>query len=145
MCAIGEKITPDTPDSVKSGMKATAMTSVEENIGGPTSPAASRMRSMALRLPGAAMWRNTFSITMTVESTTIPKSTAPSEIRLAGVPVATIPTNAAISASGMLSAVMSAARPCPRNIQSTTATSTIPMSRFSSTVCVVSFTSVARS
>ena len=91
------------------------------------------------------MWRNTFSITMTVESTTIPKSTAPSEIRLAGVPVATIPTKAAISASGMLSAVMSAARPCPRNIQSTTATSTMPMSRFSSTVCVVSFTSVARS
>ena len=29
-----------------------------------------------------------FSIMMTVESTTMPKSTAPSEIRLAGVPVA---------------------------------------------------------
>ena len=32
-----------------------------------------------------------FSIMMTVESTTMPKSTAPSEIRFAGVPVATMP------------------------------------------------------
>ena len=32
-----------------------------------------------------------FSIMMTVESTTMPKSTAPSEIRLAGVPVRTMP------------------------------------------------------
>ena len=53
------------------------------------------------------------SIMMTVESTTMPKSTAPIEMRFAGVPVATIPQNAARSASGMLSAVMSAARPCP--------------------------------
>ena len=145
MCAIGEKMTPATPVSVKSGMKATPMISVEKNIGGPTSPAASRMRSMALRLPGAARWRKMFSIMMTVESTTIPKSTAPSEIRLAGVPVATMPMKATISASGMLSAVMSAARPWPRNSQSTSATSTMPTSRFSSTVWVVSFTSVARS
>ena len=47
-----------------------------------------------------------FSIMITVESTTIPKSTAPSEIRLAGVPVPTMPMKAIISASGMLSAVM---------------------------------------
>ena len=145
MCAIGEKMTPETPDSVKSGMKATPMISVEENMGGPTSPAARRMRSMALRLPGAARCRKTFSITMTVESTTIPKSTAPSEIRLAGVPVVTIPMNATMSASGMLIAVMSAAFACPRKSQSTSATSTMPMTRFSRTVWVVSFTSVARS
>ncbi len=52
-----------------------------------------------------------FSIMITVESTTIPKSTAPSEIRLAGVPVPTMPMKAIMSASGMLSAVMMAARP----------------------------------
>ena len=38
--------------------------------------------------------RKMFSIMITVESTTIPKSTAPSEIRLAGVPVPTIPMKA---------------------------------------------------
>ena len=84
-----------------------------------------------------------FSIMMTVESTTMPKSTAPSEIRFAGVPVATMPMNAMSSASGMLSAVMSAARAWPRKRKSTSVTSTMPTSRFSSTVCVVSFTSVA--
>ena len=35
-----------------------------------------------------------FSTMITVESTTMPKSTAPSEIRLAGVPVVTMPMNA---------------------------------------------------
>ena len=56
-----------------------------------------------------------FSIMMTVRSTTIPKSTAPSEMRFAGVCVSTIPMNAMRSAIGMLIAVMSAARDCPRN------------------------------
>ena len=111
MWAIGEKITPATPVSVKSGMNATAITSVEENIGGPTSLAASRIRSILFRFPGTDRCRKMFSIMITVESTTIPKSTAPSEIRLAGVPVPTMPMKAIISASGMLSAVMSAARP----------------------------------
>ncbi len=86
-----------------------------------------------------------FSIMMTVESTTMPKSTAPSEIRLAGVPVATMPMKAISSASGMLIAVMRAARACPRKSQSTSVTSTMPTSRFSSTVCVVSSTRCARS
>ena len=43
-----------------------------------------------------------FSIMMTVESTTMPKSTAPSEMRFADVRVATRPMNAMSSASGML-------------------------------------------
>ena len=51
-----------------------------------------------------------FSTMMTVESTTMPKSTAPSEMRFAEVCVATRPQNAMRSASGMLMAVMSAAR-----------------------------------
>ena len=69
-----------------------------------------------------------FSIMMTVESTTMPKSTAPSEMRFAGVPVATRPQNAMSSASGMLSAVMSAAARVPRKSRSTMDTSTMPTS-----------------
>ena len=55
-----------------------------------------------------------FSIMMTVESTTMPKSTAPSEMRFAGVSRRRpCPQKAMSSASGMLSAVMSAARRVP--------------------------------
>ena len=55
-----------------------------------------------------------FSIMMTVESTTMPKSTAPSEMRFAGVSRARpCRMKAMSSASGMLSAVMSAARSVP--------------------------------
>ena len=86
-----------------------------------------------------------FSTMITVESTTMPKSTAPSEIRLAGVPVATMPMKAIISASGMLMAVMSAARVWPRKSHSTHRHQQHADERFSMTVCVVSFTSVARS
>ena len=45
VCAIGEKITPVTPVSVKSGRKATPRMIVEKTIGRPTSPAAARTRS----------------------------------------------------------------------------------------------------
>ena len=110
MCAIGEKMTPATPVSVNSGMKATAMIRVEVNIGGPTSAAAARMRSDMVPLPWGPRWRKMFSTMITVESTTMPKSTAPSEIRLAGVPVDTMPMNAIMSATGMLMAVITAAR-----------------------------------
>ncbi len=82
---------------------------------------------------------------ITVESTMIPKSTAPSEIRFAGVPVKTIPQNAAISASGMFTAATAAALAWPRNSQRTSVTSTIPAMRFSITVRVVIFTSRSRS
>ncbi len=89
------------------------MISVENVIGVATSRAP-QMRSSMVPLPCAPRWRKMFSIMMTVESTTMPKSTAPSEIRLAGVSVPTRPQNAMSSASGMLSAVISAARVCPR-------------------------------
>ncbi len=75
----------------------------------------------------------------------MPKSTAPSEMRLAGVPVATIPAKAASKARGMLMAVTSDARVLPRKSQSTMATSTMPTIRFSSTVWVVSCVRVNRS
>ena len=82
---------------------------------------------------------------ITVGSMMMPKSTAPSEIRFAGVPVKTIPQKAAMSASGMFTAATAAARACPRNTQSTRVTSSMPTSRFSRTVSVVSFTSLSRS
>ena len=69
-----------------------------------------------------------FSIMMTVESTTMPKSTAPSEMRLALVPVPTRPQKAQSRASGMLSAVISAARQLPRKRRSVSATRTMPTS-----------------
>ena len=86
-----------------------------------------------------------FSIMMTVESTTMPKSMAPSEMRLALVPVATIPLNAMRSAMGMLIAVMSAARAWPRKRKRTSDTRVMPTARFSSTVCVVRPTRLPRS
>ncbi len=85
-----------------------------------------------------------FSIMITVESTTIPKSTAPSEMRFAGVPVRSIPMNAQSSASGMFRAVINAARRFPKNAISTSTTKPIPISRFSITVRVVTETSWPR-
>jgi hypothetical protein len=115
---MGDMMTPATPVSVNSGMKATAMISVDENMGGPTSRAADTTRSKAVP-PLRTKLTKMLSITMTVESTTMPKSTAPREIRLAAVPLATMPVKAKSSASGMLIAVMSAARTLPRNSHST--------------------------
>ncbi len=86
-----------------------------------------------------------FSIMITVESTTMPKSTAPSEIRLAEVLVPTRPQKAMSSASGMLSAVISDARTLPRKRKSTTVTRPMPTRRFSVTVWVVTATSLPRS
>jgi len=85
VCAIGAMITPATPVRVKSGTKATAIMSVEENTGGPTARAAAAMRSKT-EPPRRAKLRKMLSIMITDESTTMPKSTAPSEMRLAWVP-----------------------------------------------------------
>ena len=108
--AMGAKITPETPVIVKSGRKATPMISVENVIGPATSFAPARIRSFMSPFPWGPRCRKMFSIMMTVESTTMPKSTAPSEIRFAEVPVVTRPMKAMSSASGMFSAVMMAAR-----------------------------------
>ena len=143
--AIGEKMTPATPVIVKSGRNATPMMSVENVIGPATSRDAWRIRSGIVPFPWGPRCRKMFSIMMTVESTTMPKSTAPSEMRFAGVSVPTMPQKATSSASGMFSAVMMAARVCPRNRNSTIETSSIPTTRFSRTVCVVSFTRLPRS
>ena len=91
MWAIGEKITPSTPCSVKSGRKATPMITRGEGHR-PADLAGGVQHSLAGRClaPLAPRWWKQFSIMMTVESTMMPKSTAPSEIRFAGVPVSTM-------------------------------------------------------
>jgi len=137
-------MTPATPVMVKSGRNATTMIMVEKIIGVPISPMASVMRVLSGRRT-SARWRWMFSTTITVESTMIPKSTAPSEIRFAGVCVTTMPVNEQSSASGMLIAATQAARASPRNSQSTRLTRSIPSTRFSSTVSVVSLVRLPRS
>ena len=137
-------ITPATPVKVKSGTKATAMMSVDENTGGPTSRAALAMRSK-IEPPRRARLRKMLSIMITDESTTMPKSTAPSEMRLACVPVDTMPKNAKSRASGRFNATSRAARSLPKKSHSTNETSTMPVRRFSITVWVVSLTRSARS
>ena len=134
---MGAKITPATPVIVKSGRKETAMITVEKAIGLPTSETALRMRSPMGPSPLSLRWRKMFSTMITVECTTMPKSMAPREMRLAEVPESTSPMMAMSSASGMFTAVMRAARQLPRKRISTTVTSPMPMSRFSITVCVV--------
>ena len=84
MRAIGEKMTPETPVIVNSGRNATPMISVENVIGAADlARAASDALAASIPCPCAPRWRKMFSIMMTVESTTMPKSTAPSEIRFA--------------------------------------------------------------
>ena len=56
-----------------------------------------------------------FSTTMTAPSTMMPKSMAPSESRLAGMPRNRRPMKVASSDSGMITATMPAARRLPRN------------------------------
>jgi hypothetical protein len=118
---------------------------VEKPSGRPTSPAAARMRGLMPPEPFFPRWRKTFSTMMAVDSTTIPKSTAPSEMRLAGVPVRTMPAKAAHRASGMFTAVTSAALQLPRKKARTSVTSPMPTSTFSITVRVVRATSAPRS
>ena len=108
--------------------------SVEYAIGVPTSRAPARTRSVIEPFPLGPRRRKMFSIMMIVESTTIPKSTAPNDSRLADCPVATSAMIATVSASGMFSAVMIAARVSLRKSTSTKKTKTIPMRTFSRTV-----------
>ena len=55
-----------------------------------------------------------FSMTITAPSTMMPKSIAPSESRLAGMPTKVRPINVASNASGMMAATINAARRFPQ-------------------------------
>ena len=78
-----------------------------------------------------------FSRTMTAPSTMMPKSIAPSDSRLAGMPIQVRPMKVARSASGIVTATMNAARTFPKNNQSTNETSSAPSVRLVNTVVSV--------
>ncbi len=145
VCAIGAKMTPDTPVIVKSGRNATPMMSVENVIGVATSRALCRMRSVIVPFPWGPRWRKMFSIMMTVESTTMPKSTAPSEMRFADVRVATSPHERDEERERDVDRGDERRARVPQEDEEDRRDQAIPTSRFSITVCVVSFTRLPRS
>src|SRR5258705_333224 len=128
--AIGAKMRPSCRCKVKIGMWAAMMINIEKNVGRPTSTVASSMTSRSAPLSALFLSspsrRKTFSTTMTAPSTTMPKSIAPRERRLAGMPRQVSPMNVASSESGIRIATIAAARKLPRNSSNTKVTSIAP-------------------
>ncbi|MNN19333.1 hypothetical protein D3C81_1325720 [compost metagenome] len=124
---------------------------IENTVGRPTSVVACRMacRRALLSLICCSLSSPSrlkiFSTTITAPSTMIPKSIAPNDSRLAGMPTQVSPMKVDISASGMISATMAAARTLARNRYSTAITSSAPSTRLPNTVCSVLSISVERS
>ena len=86
-----------------------------------------------------------FSTITSVPSMMIPKSIAPMESRLAATPRACRKMNEKSSASGIVSATITAARKLTRKQISTISTRIMPRSRLFSTVSVVTRTRSLRS
>ena len=86
-----------------------------------------------------------FSTITTAPSTTMPKSSAPSDSRLAGMPFRFRQVAANSSENGMVSATMSAPRTLPRNRNRMITTRMMPSVRLCSTVWVVKCTRSLRS
>ena len=86
-----------------------------------------------------------FSTITTAPSTTMPKSSAPSESRLAGMPFRFRQVAANSRENGMVSATMIAPRTLPRNRNRMITTRMMPSVRLCSTVCVVKCTRSLRS
>ncbi len=84
-----------------------------------------------------ARWRTMFSTITTAPSTTMPKSSAPSESRLAGICLRSRQVAAKSSEKGMVSATISAPRTLPRKRNRMMATRIMPSVKLCSTVCVV--------
>ena len=109
--AIGAKMRPSWRCSVKIGMCAMMMISIEKNVGRPTSDGgfedrslhrhASRGRARSCQVRGRHSRR-----TMTAPSTMMPKSIAPSDSRFAGMPRIVRPMNVASSDSGIITATI---------------------------------------
>ena len=147
--AIGLNIRPSTRCIVYSGMNAVSKITLENSIGRPISVVASRIADKTDRvLPlRSCRMRNKFSITTTAESTMMPKSMAPMEMRLAGIPRKSSMRNAPSSANGTASATTTADRqlPSPRNKISTISTRAMPSIMLWPTVCSVRSVSPVRS
>ena len=98
----------------------------EKKIGLSTSTAAFRIRrSLSVSLSSrfavsagssCARWRKMFSTMMTVASTIMPRSIAPTDSRLADSPRITVMITARNSATGMVAETIRAQRKLPRNI-----------------------------
>ena len=145
--ATGVKIRPSTRWKVKIGRKATMMMAFENMIGEPSSTQvclrACRRRPTGEAMPWCSAWASAARRTISASTITTalsmitPKSTAPSEIRLADTPIACIRMKANSSDSGMIAATMMAARRLRRKTSRIAVTSTAPTSRFSPTVATV--------
>ncbi len=99
--------------------------------------AARGARPSGCSLPCSVRRTISASTSTTALSMMMPKSTAPSEIRLAGMPRASSMMKANSSDSGITVATISAARQLPRNTTRIAITSAAPTSRFSPTVRTV--------
>ena len=130
-------------------MKAVSRIAFENRIGLPICAtdcwiASPIERSLA---PRSSMMRSRFSATTTAESTMMPKSIAPIEIRFAGMPVRSSSRKAPSSDSGTTEATISAERqlPSPRKSTSTSSTRPMPSPMFLRTVSSVRSISSVRS
>ena len=120
---------------------------VAKKIGRPTSRAA-RTTCMGTVSPGPGlreMWEKMLSTMISVASTMMPKSIAPSEIRLADSPTNTIMQNVNRSAIGTVRATMTAVLKWPRKTNRTTNTSAMPLITMSVTVSIVVWINTIRS
>ena len=117
-----------------------------KNTGFCTSCAAVAITSMnVLFCPPNEVWRRMFSTITTDPSTTMPKSSAPSESRFAGICRRSSRIAANRSEKGIVTATISALRTFPRNRNRISVTSNTPSVKLRSTVCVVCFISSLRS
>ena len=88
------------------------MISIENSVGPPDlhrgleDRVATPLAARVMLLPCSASRRKTFSTTITAPSTMMPKSIAPSDSRLAGMPMNVRPRKVPSSASGMMSATI---------------------------------------
>ena len=147
--AMGEKSRPSTRCRVNIGSRARTMMKMVKKICFWTWPAARTitgpMPQPASLRRAAEMARVKASTMTTVESTMMPKSMAPSESKLAGMPRRYMTMKAKTRAKGMARAEMRAARHEPSRMVRRTMTMSMPSSSVRATVWTVSRTSSVRS
>ena len=120
--------------------------SVENRIGRATSVARRTTPSLESSTSGRlSRPLRIVSIITIAPSTSIPKSIAPSDSRLAGISVIFIRIKAINSDNGIVTATSSAPRQLPRNRINTSTTSSIPSNSVCDTVCSVVLTRSVRS
>ncbi len=151
--AIGLNILPSIPCRVSTGRKTRTMIPMPKTIGRTTSWLEARMvsnRSATERGLFNCIWRSVsrlrFASVMTTEpSTRMPKSIAPSESRLAAIPISCIPRAAKSIAMGMVAATSRPARRLPSKRNRTAMTSRAPAVKLCLTVWITWSTSSVRS